>query len=40
VHPAIVVPDQVLACADANESGTIEVNELVTAVNNVLRGGP
>lgn len=38
--PAIVAPHEVVTCADANDSGAIEVSELVAAVDNVLRGCP
>lgn len=40
LSPAIGFPHEAVVCADANESGTIEVSELVMAVNNVLRGCP
>lgn len=40
IRPWIIADPCDLACADANGSGGIEVNELVTAVNNALRGCP
>lgn len=42
VYPCLDIPaaSSNAECADGNGSGQIEVNELVTAVNNALRGCP